>query len=345
MDDAKHRAFFIVLSVLPVAVLAGIRDDSIGTDVLVYGKACFLDVYQSRWYSEIDLSWMIRMEPGYLMLNYVVSRFTGDYHIFFGILMALQMFFVMKFLLCFKNRLPVWLGLAAYYFSYYNVSLNQMRQSMACAIVLYACTFVYKRKFIRFAALIGFASLFHISAALAILIYPVYMIFKKKRSYALMFFFVALGVVMSLLVQRSIDAVLATLGLNADYAHYFKDSTKGFFFTKFLITLPMPFLFFLYRKRFYRTETVYLAFSLVVMVVATQARELIGNDAERIMNYFVMTQILVLPFICAHLSSAKRKVVAILGLLYYIGYWFYFFIYNGFQETYPYTSYILKQWI
>ena len=125
---------------MPVALIAGVRDDGIGTDVLVYGKDCFLDVYHSRWYSEIDLVWMVRMEPGYLLLNYVVSRFTDSYNVFFGILMAVQMFFVMKALLVFKNRMPVWLALLVYYFSYYNISLNQMRQSAACAIVLFACT-------------------------------------------------------------------------------------------------------------------------------------------------------------------------------------------------------------
>ena len=83
ISDAKQRWFLVLLAILPVALIAGVRDDSIGTDVLVYGKDCFLDVAQSRWYSEIDLSWMVRMEPGYLLLNYAVSRFTNSYNFFF----------------------------------------------------------------------------------------------------------------------------------------------------------------------------------------------------------------------------------------------------------------------
>ena len=345
VDDARQRWFFVLLAILPVALIAGARDDSIGSDVLVYGKDCFLDAAQSRWYSEIDLSWMIRMEPGYLMLNYVVSRFTDSYNVFFGILMALQMFFVMKALLVFKNRIPVWLALLVYYFSYYNISLNQMRQSLACAVVLYACTFAYKRKLLPFLLVVGLACFFHVSAIVAFAIYPIFIFFRKTQSYKLMFSTVILGIILSLVVQKFVDLVLATIGLNSDYAHYFKDSTHGFFITKFLITLPMPTAFLLFKRKFFRKETIYLAFSLIVMIVATQAREFIGNDAERVMSYFVITQIFVLPFLCAHLNEANKKLIGSLGVAYYAAYWYYMFIYNGFQETYPYTSYILNQWL
>jgi len=344
-DDAKQRWFFVLLAIFPVALIAGARDDCIGSDVLVYGKDCFLDAAQSRWYSEIDLSWMIRMEPGYLMLNYVVSRFTNSYNVFFGVLMALQMFFVMKTLLVFKNRMPIWLALLVYYFSYYNISLNQMRQSLACAIVLFACAFAYKRKLLPFLLIVGLACFFHISAFIAFAIYPLLVIFRRTQSYKLMWFMVILGIVASLLIQRSVDLVLATIGLNADFAHYFKDSTHGFFITRFLMTLPIPILFFVFRKHYFKKETIFLAFSLVVMVVATQAREFIGNDAERIMSYFTMVQILALPFICAHLDKFKQKMVGFGGLGYYFIYWYYLFIYSGFQETYPYSSYILRQWL
>ena len=309
LDNKRQRWFMLLLAILPVAMVAGVRDDNIGTDVLVYGKDCFLDAAQSRWYSEIDFSWMIRMEPGYLLLNYVVSRFTSSYNVFFGILMALQMFFVMKALIVFKNRMPVWLALLVYYFSYYNISLNQMRQSVACAIVLFACTYAYRRKLIPFLIVVALACTFHISAFVAFVIYPLFIVLRKTQSYKMMWTIVVMGVVMALLVQKSVDVVLETLGLNADYAHYF------------------------------------LAFSLIVMVVATQARELIGNDAERIMNYFVTTQIFALPFICAHLNKTWQKVIGPLGMCCYIAYWYYMFIYNGFQETYPYSSYILKQWL
>ncbi|MCQ2120472.1 MAG: EpsG family protein [Fibrobacter sp.] len=345
LQDVKQRWFMVLLAIVPVAFVAGVRDDCIGTDVLVYGKDCFLDAVQSRWYSEIDLSWMIRMEPGYLMLNYIVSRFTGNYHVFLGVLMAVQMFFVLKALMCFRNRMPIWIALAVYYLSYYNVSLNQMRQSLACAIVLYACTFAYKRKLIPFLLVVGIACFFHISALVAFLIYPVFIIFRKTQSYKLMWITVAMGIVMALLIQKTVDWVFAAIGLSSDYGHYFKDSAHGFFITKFLVALPIPALFFYLRKIFFRKETIYLAFSLIVMVIATQAEEIIGNDAERIMSYFVWTQIFALPFICAHLNRFQCKITGILGVGYYFCYWYYMFIYNGFQETYPYSSYILNQWL
>lgn len=344
MDSARQRWFLVVLSILPVALIAGIRDDSIGTDVLVYGKDVFLDAVSCSKYADFDIAWMIRMEPGYLLLNFLVSRFTHDHHVFFGVLMAVQMLFVMKGLMCFKNRMPVWMALVAYYLSYYNISLNQMRQSLACAVVLYACTFAYKRKLLPFALVVGVACLFHISALVAFFIYPIFIIFRKTQSYKLMWVTVGMGIVMALFVQKSVDWIFDTIGLNSDYAHYFRDSGHGFFITKFLMALPIPMLFCYFHKKYFRKETIYLAFSLVVMVVASQAEEIIGNDAERIMNYFLITQVLALPFICAHLGKTWKIVVGTLGIGYYGFYWFYFYIYNGFHQTYPYTSFILKQW-
>lgn len=348
LESPKQRLFLIVLAILPMAFIAGVRDDCIGTDVIVYGKDVFLDAVAGTNYTDFDLEWMIRMEPGYLMLNFIVSRFTEDYHVFFGLLMAMQLFFVMYALLHFKDKFPVWIALLAYYLLYYNVSLNQMRQNLACAIVLYSFIFVVEKKVLPFLVFIGLASLFHISAVVAVVLYPVYHYVVKKKSILLIVTLLSAGVLVALLVQNFVDMVLSFVGLNDKYAHYFKDSTHGFFIMRFLIMLPIPviFVYFWDYVKENGDEVYFIIFSLCVSIIATQARELIGNDAERIISYFSLFQIFAVPWMIESLEeSAKKKAVLAVSLGYYGAYWYYMFIYNGFHETYPYTSYILNQWI
>lgn len=347
-DSLKLQWSLIILAILPVAIVAGVRDDNIGTDVLVYGRDCFLDAAASTYYTDIDLSWMLRFEPGYLMLNYIVSRFTSDHHVFLGILMGIQMLFIMAGLLHFKDKIPVEIALFIYYFSYYNISLNQLRQSFACAIIFFAFSFTVKKKLLPFLLFVGLACAFHISAFLAFTLYPVYTLIEKKQSVKFVMVTITIGVILSFIVQKSIDHVLAILNLSSVYAHYFKDSQGGFFITRFLMTLPIPLTFLYFRKETtsHSNISIFILFSLWVMVVATQAREYIGNDAERILTYFAVFQILGLPLL---LNSIKDKlynnILKYGGLLYYIGFWYYMFILNRFQETYPYTSHILNRWI
>ena len=63
LESPKQRLFLIVLAILPMAFIAGVRDDCIGTDVIVYGKDVFLDAVAGTNYTDFDLEWMIRMEP------------------------------------------------------------------------------------------------------------------------------------------------------------------------------------------------------------------------------------------------------------------------------------------
>lgn len=347
LDSPKQCWFLIILAILPVAFVAGVRDDCIGTDVLVYGKDVFLDALAGSKYADFDLEWMIRMEPGYLLLNFVVSRFTNDYHVFFALLMAVQMAFVMAALLRFKGKFSLWVPLLIYYLLYYNVSLNQMRQSLACAVVLYAFTFVIEKKIIPFLFFIALASSFHISAVVAVVLYPVYHYVVKRKSILFIVLLLAAGVAIALLAQNFIDMVLSFVGLDDKYAHYFKDSMHGFFITRFLIMLPIPIVY-LYCWKWLKERggvAYFIFFSLCVSVVATQARELIGNDAERMISYFSLFQIFAIPWLAEVLNGVKKKMMVAASLVYYAFYWYYMFIYNAFHETYPYTSYIINQWI
>ena len=287
------------------------------------------------------------MEPGYLLLNFVVSRFTNDYHVFFGLLMAIQMVFVMAALLRFKGKFSLWVPLLVYYLLYYNVSLNQMRQSLACAIVLFAFTFVIEKKIIPFLFFIALASSFHISAVVAVVLYPVYHYVVKRKSILFIVVLLVAGVVAALLVQNFIDIVLSFVGLDSKYAHYFKDSMHGFFITRFLIMLPIPIVYLCCWKWLKeRGDAVYfIFFSLCVAVIATQARELIGNDAERIISYFSLFQIFAASWFVESLDEVKKKIAIVIFVMYYAFYWYYMYVYNAFHETYPYTSYIINQWI
>jgi len=218
-----------------------------------------------------------------------------------------------------------------------------MRQLFACSIVFYAFRFVVERRLIVYLLWIGFASLFHISGVTAIFIYPLYIIFSKLKSEKMVYLSLLGVVLFAFAIQYTIDFLLAFLGLATKYSHYFSNGSQGLFFTKLLMTLPAPFLFFYLRKSLLEEDSMnyFLLFCLFIMAINSQATEWIGTNADRIFLYYSFFLIVAIPRMLDCFEKGYRIRALIIFSAYMMLYWYYYFIYNGFQETYPYTSRIL----
>lgn len=342
------RRMSVFFSVFVLAGLAGLRDYTVGTDVLGYGVSVFQEAHIHHSYFDYSTQTMLRMESGYLMLNFLVSRITGDFHLMLFLLMFMQIFFIENGLLYFRKKIPVIYGFATFVFFYFSPSLNIMRQMLALAIIFYAFRFVIERKKLLFLLWVAIASLFHISAWCAAFIYPVYAFLAGRKSlnwtYMSVFFFIA-GM---LCLQQFIGIVLSLIGLPSKYSYYFSYATHGIFITKFLMSLPFFLLFIcLRRKLFNKTEPLnyFLMFCACMLVVNTQAREWIGNHAERLLIYFSFFHILALPQALQTVDRKNYVNTALAFTGYMMVYWYYYFIYNGFEGTMPYTSLIFSHWI
>lgn len=189
---SEKRSVFSVrmLALVPPAIVAGIRDLTIGTDIGNYGEFNFTKACQFN--SLIEYIRYIKkangVEAGYSILNYVVSRFTDSISVFFFILNFLTLFFILLALYQFRDKHFITWGILGYYLIFWGTSLNVMRQSMAAAIVLFAVSILINQEYswhtiCKTMILIILASTVHQTAYLALIIIVIYAILRKQSKY------------------------------------------------------------------------------------------------------------------------------------------------------------------
>lgn len=211
----SHIPAFITIFLL--SLVAALRADTVGVDTAVYP-----DVYMrsASFYSSFagflsDPNTSPMSEPLHALLVWVCSRFTADKApllFFYQLLTVTPVYFALYNL---RDKLPISIGMAVYLFFFYNNSLNMMRQSVACALLLLAFSIlIKKRKFsVKFIICIVAAVLFHRSGIYgaglllaASLVGRIRHQWLKVASYVLVVFF---PLVVTQLLQLLIGAGLA----------------------------------------------------------------------------------------------------------------------------------------
>lgn len=149
----KEKLLSVIILITAVTVLSilnGTRNFNIGTDIGVYGNITFqtasvTNSLYSFWKQSIQI-YSGTPEPGYILLNYVISRFTTDPHIFYFIL-GLVTNGVMAYVTWLYRRQasPVIIYMC-YILLFYGTSLNLLRQSVALVFELPMIYFLTKNK-------------------------------------------------------------------------------------------------------------------------------------------------------------------------------------------------------
>ena len=151
-------------------LLAGGRDEIIGTDVLTYAKwMCenaqvtpFLDflIYESEVAA-----------VGWNIFTWVSVRLLGGLP---GYLFAIEALCIVPVYLAIRKLFKehVWLGMLIWLLLCYAFTLNGMRQSVAMGFVFYSIVFVIERRPYAFILGIMIAISFHQTALVGLLLYP-----------------------------------------------------------------------------------------------------------------------------------------------------------------------------
>ena len=160
------KAFFLCLAVLLPSVLGGLRSEYVGTDNELY-KLEFLEVASISSFSDVLT---IEEEFLYLVLEFLISRFTTDYHWVCFATELITMIFITAGIKNFKDHIPVGMGMLIYLFCYYCNMLNLVRQGVALAICFYALKYAFEKHWAKYCFFVLIAVLFHSTAYIALLI-------------------------------------------------------------------------------------------------------------------------------------------------------------------------------
>lgn len=361
-ESSKKKYGFAFLSFFALLIpilIAGFRAESIGTDIEIYVRPLFdaakyarnyNEFMDLRWFSSWRYLWVRDYEIGFRTLVYLVTKIFDD---FSAVLISIHTFIIVPiyFALCkYRKYFPIWLGMLIFYLMDFNTSLNMMRQFIAIAILFYGFHHLVlnnnKTKYLLF---VCGAMLFHTSAFLGFVIYFVYEFFKSDLNFALrvgplkmnkslkilLVMVVSLGVLFTL---DQISGLLGAIGLGR-FSGYISGDV-GLQINQIIVRLPLLVLMFTHWKKMVkRGWNVHFFFIMTYLDILVSQLTSVNIYSGRIGEYFSIFNIIYLPLIYMATKQRVNKMI-LMGyvIAYLLFYWFYYFVFEGIHQTYPYLT-------
>ena len=176
VNDKVLKIIYCCINYIPLAIVLGIRDKTVGTDTGMYHNI-FLDVARNEFnWSFLDSNFV---EIGYRIINKVISFFILDDNI---AVMLIAFITIGGFAVFFyKNSYNIWLTTFLFIgFSYYLETFNTMRQVLACMIICNAFIVLKNKKNIYWIISVLIASTIHFSSVIFLVFTKVLPLNKKK---------------------------------------------------------------------------------------------------------------------------------------------------------------------
>lgn len=308
-------AFYVLsyLAIFLLALVAGCRDNTIGTDIRVYEEDVFRTASQSTSPITDAFKNFYWIEPFFFILNHIASLFGGLGTALF-LIMFVQTLFVFYGMKFYMNRAPLWTLMLAYDFIFFNLTLNLMRQGIAVAFILLSYQYVEKRNFTKLLlmAILGF--FWHKSSAVAfVILFGIYFFVgksektQKKLLLILIpscFFAIAtLSVVMQSLIEiipifNRYSAYTETIKGGGGFDSGFSTINIG------SILLLAGLVFFIYINKVATSRQFYILLIFLIMDLSSQFMGVYTGYATRFALYFTIVEI---PLLFEVLYSNKVR--------------------------------------
>ena len=336
------RAFFLCLSILIPAAVAGLRDLTVGKDLGLYGIKIWDFAVCSESFNSLQSN-IHDSESVYLALNYLVSRYTTDIHWFLFIHESVIMTLIVWTALRCKEKFNSEFVLIFMLFYLYCISFNLLRQSIAIVFVLLASTWIFESQIKKSIIPTYLGCLSHNSAFLSVFLYPfkyvVEKFFNKKK---LLICLMALFGFICFSFYAVIMQWLMSVGLYSDHYEAYVGQV-GFKTHKIDIALIFGLIasLYIFVQKEERNEP-FFSYSLCLLVVSL-ILNLFGSIVEiavRVAHYFMVALAVVLPQSANYGLGRFRLEYASIVLL--IIQFFYLAITTGFDWVIPYKSVLLN---
>lgn len=261
-------------------------------------------------------------ENGFMLINYLVSRFTDNYMILMLIVYA---FIYFSFFIYIKKYskdylLSMIITLSLFFFA----SMSMMRQAMAMAIILWGVKYIYNRHFLKYLAVVLIATLIH--QASIVLLIP-YFLYKRSITPKVIMVYLAVTVGVFLLIDK---IIFLFADANIRYGFYI-DRLGSYSIGSFLILamyiLLFGILYWIYRhnvknRLFSKAELMKQSFfaKMALLSVMFSIIAINVNALSRFAVFFVIFIIIAIPNSLSDKKSELRftnSLKVILGILFF----------------------------
>lgn len=339
------KRIFVAMALLLPSCLAGIRDFTIGWDVLLYGKGWFERACEyNSLIIFLDKANEYSVGIGYAFINYCVSRVTHNFHVFLFVYQLIQLCIVYYTVKPLKKEISLTFAFFVYFFSYYNLSLNILRQIMAIMIVFFGYRFILNHKPIKFVLTIIVAYTFHNTAIVGLVLYPINWALNNKLLKKLSKTLIVVGSVSAAIAYQVLLDVFAKFGLLQieRYSHYASDTEVGGRYIRLLYWLIIL-IAILWKGRkciAYNSKNLTLEMYMTMSGIFSLMVFMGSPWIVRIVYYFDVFQIIFLPMLVQRLPFAlgKKKTIGsyfIVGII-IMAFWLFNYVLRRGGNTYPY---------
>lgn len=341
------KSFLVITALLIPSIIAGVRDYTIGTDVLLYGNDWFEKaISYDSMYQYLMKAKEYNVGVGYAAVNYIVSRISHSPHMFYFVYELLQLTILYRALQAYKDKIEISYAFLVYYFLFFNNSLNILRQAMAIVLVLHSYKFAKNNKIFKFVITIIVAYSFHSSAIVGAVIYPICWAYSRSFKKKWIKPTIVIGSISVMVGYRIIFDMLSKINLisGVRYEKYLiQDIIGGRYLGLGYWIVIMLFLINTRKKGQKKFEDFNIISTFLCVSATISVLPFFGSALlSRISFYFDIFQVILLPIVSMNLrirygdereTCVVRKTIVLLPI---IVYWIIAYIVRNGAHTYPY---------
>jgi len=220
----------------------------------------------------------------------VISLLGASYRVWLAIIAGFFCYSISKFIYKYSEEAYISV-IALVSLGYFYFSLSGLRQTLALSIILFSYKYLIERRLIPFIIVIIFGSLFHFSAIVFLIAYP---LSRMKIGWKQVVGVLA-ALVAAYLFRPQIIGLLSNLNMNDQYTYYLEHGTT-LTISGFLIQLFI-YLFCLYFKNdILKCDNKNLTlYNLLFLGLVFQAFATVIAEFFRISMYFSIFSIVLIP--------------------------------------------------
>lgn len=326
----KRYNIIFFLSMVPIIILIGLRNISVGYDTSAYVEVFFRVLSDSLRVS--DSEWL---SVGYIFLCKIIGFFSNDSYVLYNLTFAtLTVYFLYKSIWE-NSKNPVFSIFILFSTCLVYQAFNQSRQMLAISMMLYAWKYIEKKQIKKYLLMCLLAFSIHKSALVMLPFYWISKIKINKKTlikYTISstFIFAFFGTIKKVLLMTYYGKTYLDRG-------FFSSQTSTVFNLIFRLGLLFACLY--YSKYIKEDEKKELngLFNMSIWCIMFQLLTLKIYIFGRITTYFYIFYVLLIPNIYAKISSKKKKTVFLvmnifLFVIFHICYFFLVSASSGYDE-------------
>lgn len=336
-DTKKRYDFFCVSSFIVICTLLSLRHQTMGIDLFGgYNKesigylGSFDNINRYSWFNIFTTNNFLNYEKGYVVFNKLVGSIYNNRQFFLAVcafISTLPVFLYVKN----KSTNPllsvlIYLGLPVFLMSF-----SGLRQAIAIGITIFSLKYIEEKKLVKFILIIFFSTLFHSSAKIFIIAYPLYHLKLSNNRKLLLALFIPIFYILK--------APLFSI-----FSKIFKDSAEatetGAFMLFLVFFLIYIFLVFFNKKNDAEQNGM---INLFYFACICQAFGGVSQLAMRVGYYFMIHTIIAIPNTITNMEDKKSsKLLNIIIFAAFVGFGIYSLKTSTWAMTYPYKFFWIK---